>query len=101
MNEVYQPLKIISIFLIFYLTYGLYIFLGTILSLVIVYFITEYYVSKLVNQYRDLMDIEAKIRFDSMSKDDQIRSLAGNKGAYNSDIIYIRDTIRAIYVRLV
>lgn len=97
--KIITPLKLFAYLIFYYLSVEFYIFIGSIVLLFILYFITEYWVSGLLNQYRDLMDDVTKAKFDLMTQDEKLKALDCRN--YDSDFIYIRDTLRLIYNKLV
>ncbi len=86
-------LKILLSVYFFYLSVEYYVFWIFIAILVITYLISDHLTTKVLNDYRELMDENNKTIFDTMSRREQIRSLSGDIQIYDHDSVYIRDTI--------
>ena len=92
------PLKIFIYLMLFYLSIGFYGFCIFMVLITSAYFLSEYLVSGVLVQYRDLLDEQSKIRFDAMTKNEQIKCLDENAKTHgHENVIYIKDTINALY----
>lgn len=101
MYQLYQKtgksLNILIFLVLFYFSIGFYFFVGIMTFMIAAYIVSEYLVFSALSQYRDLLDDQNKIAFDTMTKDEKIKCLDELAKAYNhKNIIYIKDSINNI-----